>query len=139
MKSIIVIFLIFFGFCSAAPAQAAKWMVGKDETTHKIQDIELQGAEGEALYLSYKTTSYFLGAGIFMKDDGYVLGVVGEKGSFYPFPAVDEVKNFQELDLLPNPLPNYEIPLINWLVGFSLWIILAVIGGYYGIRHFLKH
>ena len=54
-------------------------MFGKQENLKEIQDIALRGPEGEDLYLGYKTTSFFFGDGVYMKDDGYVLGIRGQE------------------------------------------------------------
>jgi len=114
------------------PASAKAWQFGDTERLHKIEDINLKGADGEPLYLGYKTTVVNFGAGVYLKDDGYILGVTGKSGRYYDFPAGDKLTRFQDDKLLPNPLPPYTISWIDYGEGYLLWIVLigyAIIHG----------
>lgn len=107
-----------------------KLMFGKDETIACIQPITLKGAEGEGLCLAYKTSKYFVFAGVYLKDDGYVLGVASKKDTFYPLPEAGELKDFQARGLMPDPLPGYSIPVPEYLFGYSLWIVIAFVAAF---------
>src|SRR5580693_2157252 len=100
-------------------------MFGADESIECITSVTLKGAKGEPLCLAFKTTKVFVGGGVYLKDDGYVLMIVKEHGSYYPMPAADEVESFQAQGLLPSPLPHYKVPIIEYLFGYSLWIVIV--------------
>ena len=102
-----------------------KLIFGNDESVECIQPVAVKGANGEALCLAYKTTTLFVGAGVYVKDDGYVLGI--SKGWFYPMPEGQELKALQETGAIPDPLPEYSLPLWKYGVGYSLWILIAVV------------
>ncbi|MEW5741516.1 MAG: hypothetical protein AB1938_21530 [Myxococcota bacterium] len=107
-----------------------KVLFGKDEKIECIQPIDLKGADGEDLCLAYKTSKYFVFAGVYMKDDGYVLGVPKVKGTYYPLPEATELQGFQARGLVPSPLPGYSIPIPEYLFGYSLWLVIALVAGF---------
>src|SRR5262245_13042083 len=55
------------------PRNMGTLMFGKDETIECIQHIEQKGPKDESLCLAYKTTKTFVGGGVWLKDDGYVI------------------------------------------------------------------
>ena len=115
-------------FCvaSAFPAHAA--MFGKDETIHFIQDVKITGPKGEKLYLGYMTAIQYFLAGLYVKDEGYVLGVTGKNKSYFNMPKGDKLKSLQKRGLIPDPLPKYSLGVIDYLLGYSLWIVIVVLG-----------
>jgi uncharacterized protein len=128
MRSRIFSVLLVAILCFSASAAAhAKVMFGKDQTIHFLQDVKVTGQNQEPLYLGYTTTIQFFLAGLYVQDDGYVLGVKGDSKKFYPMPAGDELKSFQQRGLLPDPLPPYSLSFFDYLFGYSLWIVVAVI------------
>lgn len=106
------------------------FIYGNDESLECIQGVKLEGANDEPLCVGYKTTTTFFGAGVWFKDDGYVLKVSGKGGTYYPMPSGAELKSFQEQGLLPDPLPGYSVPLYKYGVGYSLWMLLAVVAAF---------
>lgn len=46
---------------------------------------------------------------------------------YYTIPIGKELKTLQDEGLLPNPLPTYSRPILDYIYGYSLWILLAVI------------
>ena len=104
-------------------------LFGFDENIRCISDVELIGPSDEELCIAYKTTARFLGGGIYLKDDGYVLALVPEEGdeatSYFSL-TEDEIITYQAEGLLPSPLPSYSIPITDYLWGYSLWIIVAI-------------
>jgi hypothetical protein len=40
--------------------------------------------------------------------------------------------------MIPSPLPAYSVPLWDYLFGFSLWIILGIMGAFAGIKYSLS-
>ncbi|HEY3448286.1 MAG TPA: hypothetical protein VGK67_18160 [Myxococcales bacterium] len=102
---------------------------GENVNVTCIADTQVVGKEGEPLCLAYKTTSFYAGLGVYFHDDGYVMGVKSDPGSFYPLPD-DERDRFQENGLLPKPLPAYSPSPKDYISGLSLW---ALIGGAFAL------
>jgi hypothetical protein len=111
----------------------AKLMFGKDETIHFIQDVDLK-YQDKALYLAHKVSTQFFLAGLYVNDDGYVLGIKGEDKRYFSMPGGDALERYQKQGLLPNPLPPYSLGFFDYLFGYSLWIILVVLALVYGIK-----
>src|SRR5690606_8461044 len=79
LLTLISVFLVALAF--ALPAQAFDF--GAEEKLHPLVDVELKGAEGEALTLGFKTTLNNFILPYSLSDDGYVLLVRGQEGQFY--------------------------------------------------------
>jgi tetratricopeptide (TPR) repeat protein len=111
----------------ATPAHAAKVYFGTQEYLRQIQDVEVKGPKGEALYLGYKYSFHSFILPYRMTDDGYVLGIRGEQSYF----RLDEgnIKSMQARGQLPTPLPPYQLSAIDYAMGHGAWIALAVIIG----------
>ena len=105
-------------------------MFGKDETVHYLQDINITSQNKEALFLGYKTSTLFVVAGVSITDDGYVFGLRSDH-SKYIETSPEEIAIFQKSGLLPDPLPPYKISTFEYLVGYSLWIVLPFIATFY--------
>ncbi len=105
------------------PAQAAKALFGTQDHLVKLQDTDLKGPAGEALYLGHKYAQHSFIAPYMLSDDGYILGVVGQNRYF----TLDAklVDQLQATGKLPKPLPPYEISLFDYIFGYLLWIIIA--------------
>jgi tetratricopeptide (TPR) repeat protein len=106
-------------------ARAGKVMFGDQEHLEKIVDVAIKGRDGEALYLGYKFTHHAFIAPYYLSDDGYILGVVGQK-RYYKLDAAT-IEQFQARGLLPKPLPGYEISLLDYVFGYLLWIVAAIV------------
>jgi hypothetical protein len=115
-----------------------KLAFGKQETITCITDVTLKGADDEALCLAHKTTIQFFGGGLYLKDDGYVLGIKSKSDSYYHMPPAPELKAFQESGTLPTPLPPYKIGAFEYLLGYSLWLAVAVTAAWYGAKHLFR-
>jgi tetratricopeptide (TPR) repeat protein len=111
----------------ATPAQAAKVYFGTQEYLHNIQDVEAKGPKGEALYLGHKYSFHSFILPYRMTDDGYILGIRGEHSYFRLDDA--SIKSLQARDLLPSPLPAYQLSVLDYAMGHGAWIALAVIVG----------
>lgn len=99
---------------------------GWDDRIECIEPVKVTGEGGEELCLAYKTSKLFVGGGVYLRDEGYVLGVPGKHDIYYPWPDQQKVEAWQAASLVPSPLPAYSIPVIEYLVGYSLWLIIAV-------------
>jgi len=130
MKSCILSVLLAAAVIAvSAPMSAqARMMFGKDETIHFIEDVKATGPNNEALYLGYMSAIQFFVAGVYVEDEGYVLGVKGDSKKFFHMPTGDQLKSLQQRGLLPDPLPPYSLNAFDYLFGYSLWIVLLVVG-----------
>lgn len=88
-----------------------------------IADVTIRGKDGDALCLAYKTSIEYFVAGVYVKNEGYVLGVKGKK-AYYELDAA-EIGAYQAEGELPTPLPAYSLPLGTYAAGYSLWLIIA--------------
>ena len=107
-----------------------KLMFGWDDKIECIQSVGVKGQDNEPLCLAYKTSKLFVGAGVYLKDEGYVLGDPAQRGRFYPWPEAEQVKTWQTAGLLPDPLPGYSIPAIEYAFAYSLWLIILTMVGW---------
>ena len=104
-----------------------KMLFGHRETVTCIQDIPTSAPDGAELCLAYKTSGYFLVAGVYFHDDGYVLRPHIDDGSFYHLPP-ELLQSMQQEGTLPTPMPAYSIPWYEYAFGYSLWLaVLAVV------------
>ena len=112
---------------AATPAQAAKVYFGTQEYLRRIQDVEVTGPKGEALYLGHKYSFHSFILPYRMTDDGYILGIRGEQSYF----RIDNanIKSMQARGQLPSPLPPYQLSVLDYAMGHGAWIALAVIIG----------
>jgi hypothetical protein len=103
-----------------------KLMFGKRETITCLADIPTKGPKGEALCVAYKTTGYFLAGGLYLHDDGHVLGVKNDAEHYIPLDEA-QTAEMQHAGVLPTPLPGYSIPFMEYFLGYSLWWAIAVV------------
>ena len=108
-------------------------LFGKQESLSCIVDVPVRGRGGEELCLGFKTSSYFVGGGVYLRDDGYVFRVKGTSDRYIPVSA-EELTELQQSGSLPTPLPPYSVPLFEYAFGYSLWIILAVMAIFGAVR-----
>lgn len=105
---------------------AGRLAFGVTERKHYIKEIKLKGPNEESLYLGYITATISMGAGMYLFDAGYYLGVKNNNKIYYSLPDSIELKNLQEKGLIPYPLPVYHISILEYLFGYSLWILMAI-------------
>ncbi len=131
VRSIALLAVVLLALAGEAKAWTA---FGTAEDIHPIENVTLTGPDGEALFLGYKTsTVYFLG-GVWLSDDGYVLGLQADSARFLDMPPPETLAQFQAQGLVPNPLPPYSLGILDYLNGFSLWIVLVVlVAGYVAV------
>ena len=99
----------------------ARLRFGKHEEIRCIVDIAAHGPHGEELCLAFKTSSYWVGGGVYLADDGYVLQPRGQSSTYYAMP-----KGGAPVEGVPTPLPAYSVPFIDYLGGYSLWLGIVV-------------
>ncbi len=107
----------------ASEAQAGKMRFGPDERIRTIQVTN-----DPEWVLCYKLSTYFFVAGCYVTDDGYVLRRAGETRSYTKL-TPELIKTHQASGMLPNPLPPYSLSILDYVFGYSNWIVLAVVVG----------
>ncbi|MGR4862814.1 hypothetical protein [Caulobacter sp. LARHSG274] len=123
----LVAFLLALVLLAPSVANAALPVrFGKSEQIERLAPVALPGPAGEQLYLGHKVTTQWFFGGIYLKDDGYVLGVEGREKAYYTLKA-DKIALAQKVGWLPNPLPPYQIHPLQYLLGYSLWLFLIVV------------
>lgn len=106
-----------------ASAEAAKLHFGPDESLHVIAETRLLDGS-KPLSLCYKTYTYFVLAGVYTTDE-YVLCEGGTSKRYAPLPRGDELAKLQQQGLLPSPLPAYTRPTLDYVFGYSLWLLIV--------------
>ncbi|WP_394837595.1 hypothetical protein LVJ94_11870 [Pendulispora rubella] len=102
-------------------------LFGQQETVTCIVDVEIHGQHDEPLCLAYKTSVFHAGAGVYFRDDGYVLKPRNSaKEVYYPL-TQDDILLHQGEGSLPTPLPAYSIPAFEYVWGYFLWIVIAAV------------
>ena len=120
ISSILILFIP-----TSAQAMEMGGAFGKREGIKCIQPIKDRGYS-----LCHKYSQYFFIAGVSLSDDGYVLASGDDATSYQPLDK-EKILELQNAGYLPNPLPSYSIPLTQYLIGYSLWLLLIFgIGGF---------
>jgi hypothetical protein len=110
----------------SSPAHA-KFAFGTKEYLNSIQDVDIKGPNGEALYLGYKYSFYSFILPYTMSDDGYILGVKG-RDAYVPLDKAG-IDKFQAAGLLPSPLPAYELSVVDYVMGHIIWAVPLFVAG----------
>jgi uncharacterized protein len=136
MKKFLMLALVLaFLPLSGAPARAAKGLgFGSDEKIRTLREIKLRGPSGETLFLAHKVTTQFFLLGVHVKDEGYVLAVQGDSRKYFRMPADAQVQQLQQRGLLPSPLPGYRLGMLDYLLGYSLWLLLGGMAIWFGFK-----
>jgi hypothetical protein len=123
-------------FC--ASSANAGLVFGTDESIWFVANITVPGPVGERLYLGRKVSMHCFLAPYSVSDEGFVLGISGEPKRYIPMPSEAKVRELQAAGYLPNPLPEWKLPLINKVLGNSLWLLLAGCVGYPSIKKLIS-
>ncbi|MBU0500601.1 MAG: hypothetical protein KJ675_07200 [Gammaproteobacteria bacterium] len=134
LSTFILMLATLLAYSTPVYAKGIPLFFGEQEEIHKIADVNLKGGEGEDLFIGYRTRELYLLAGVYVTDEGYILGVTSDESKYYPFPSGDELKAFQESGMLPEKLPEYSLSTLDYIFGYSLWLI-ALLGLLY---YFMK-
>jgi len=104
---------------------------GKHDNLHKIQEITGNSLKinNEPVYLGYRTTAHFFLAGVYLKDQGYIISSNRDPKKYYQLND-EKIKKLQAGGFLPTPLPKYKIPIFDYIFGYSLWICIFCVGMY---------
>jgi hypothetical protein len=97
---------------------------GARETIRCLQDVAQPGPKGEALCLANKFTVVSFVGPVGLTDNGYVLSVKGTK-HYYPLSDA-QIVELQASRALPTPLPSYALSKWDYVYGYLLWILIAL-------------
>ncbi|MCH9808315.1 MAG: PDGLE domain-containing protein [Alphaproteobacteria bacterium] len=120
-----LLFVILLSSTYSSPSEAAKLRFGPVEQLQVIEQTKIL-VDGKLINLCYKTYSYFILAGVYTTDE-YVLCEGGGSLKYGPMPKAAQLAALQQKGLITSPLPNYQRPAIDYLIGYSLWILLGVL------------
>lgn len=108
------------------PSAGAGMTFGAEESLHRLVDVEVVGENNEPLSLGYKTTTQNFLLPYTLSDDGYVLMPRDNSGNYYNM-TEEDIARWQANGSLPDPLPAYDISLLDRVLGYLLWPTLVVI------------
>ena len=124
---LIVVLTLLLGALSSAQA-FRPICLGKVEYIHRIADTGLRDSSGNRLALARKqTTSCFL-VPYRTVSNGFVLMSERDHAVYYPMPSGEELHSDQWRGLLPDPLPDDGLPLIDFFFGHLMWAIFFFAG-----------
>lgn len=114
---------------SANHADAARYQFGTSESltayaktgmTHELKPVDL----------CFKSKTISVLAPVYTTDEMVLCDV--SKKTYWPVPTGERLSKLQAAGLMPNPLPSYKRPTLDYLAGFSLWFVLAGFGLFAG-------
>ena len=98
-------------------------MFGTDDNIECLDAHKFSGPHGDSVCLASRISLHFVGAGVYVTNNGYVLKIDGSK-SYYPLTA----KNLDELQqsgVVSSPLPPIHVSWWQYVFGYSLWIVIG--------------
>ena len=132
-------------FLLAGPAHAARGRIGVDDKFHTVAPLEIPREKVLALglppewasnaRLAKHVQSYWLFAGVYAVDKGYV--ITTGRDAYWSL-SDSQIAILQGAGALPTPLPRSPVPWMDYLLGFSLWIIIVGFVAYSVVRHRLE-
>jgi len=139
MKKIMILTVLCLIFVfSTQQAHAGTLRFGTNQSIRTIESSSLKGPKGEELYIGNIVETHYFLLGIYVKDGGYALGVKGKGDTFYPMPEGIKLKAAQAAGLLPIELPKYELGLMDYAIGYSLWLAILAIAGWAGLKRLFR-
>jgi hypothetical protein len=125
MRRGLFILALFVVMAMSGKDAHARFSFGTDDTIHHLQDLKVEGKDGEALYLGFLTSTHSFLLPYSMSDRGHVLGVKGARDKYYKLPK-EMLETMQLAGLLPKQLPAYKRPKSDYLFGYALWPVLLL-------------
>jgi hypothetical protein len=110
---------------SADNAEAARYRFGNDEALHAYAKTGMTH-KNKKLSLCYKTSTYSVFAPIYTTDEKVLCDV--DTKMYWPVPTGDRLAKLQNAGHMPNPVPNYSRPALDYVFGYILWITLSIFG-----------
>lgn len=123
--SICLSILLNFGICTDAHAKKSINLPLCFLCIGASDELELHEELPQGLgHLATYKVSYWLLAGVWVSSET-VIAVSND--SYSPMPKGQELKELQELDILPDPIPDYGLNALDYILGYSFWLIVAII------------
>ncbi len=125
MRFFLTAIVFFFLVLPPTQAHAGKFCFGTDEDLRSIEKVDLQGPNGETLYLARLLRTECFVLPYTVSDQGYVLRVEGQNNYY----QLDEAKiaEYQEQGSLPKPLPEFKLSNLDLIFGHLLWVTLVIV------------
>lgn len=123
MSRLIRLSLLALALAFLPLSQAEAGRIGKSETLRPLGESSFEVPGKGKFQLGYKFTTYWLVAGVWLTNDGYVLLPEGKSGQYIPLDS-EKKAVFQKAGMLPETLPSYRIPKLDYAFGFSAWIVI---------------
>lgn len=134
MKTFSSICLLIWALAFSLPAQAKgiPLYFGESDALNKIEGVAPINIDEDTYTLGYRTYFKWFLAGVYVADEGYVLIDNADDGYI---PLDDEkIQILQEEGLVVTPLPDYKLTGMDYLKGYSLWLIIVALGLYFGVK-----
>lgn len=97
---------------------------GVEEKIRKMVKTELKDEKGREIWVGNKITIYEAFAGVYGREDGYVLTANTDEG-YMPWPGPEELKGLQLTGMIPKDLPKAEMNGMDIFGSFMLWWIMV--------------
>jgi len=109
-----------------------KMLFGTSEKLTCVADVGAKGPAGEPLCLAFKTSTVSFVAPLYLRKDGWVLGLresptQEHPTSFFDLPDGPRVAEMQLAGLLPAPFPPFQVATIDYVFGYMLWWVIALV------------
>ncbi len=142
MKLVLAVAALAAAFLAITPAAEARGFgrFGEEDNFNKVQALTVPAELADALppewsrgiELDTHTITHWFGAGAWLEEKGFAIVVPGTEDYWQ---LDDEMTaELQGAGILPSPMPKYEIPIMDYVFGYSLWIVLGAIALFYGAK-----
>ncbi|HVY90885.1 MAG TPA: hypothetical protein VG942_18605 [Hyphomonadaceae bacterium] len=138
----LIALLALAGAMTFAPRADAAMMFGEQDnfkTLAKLtitqEQIDKDGLPKEWVgspELVEHSTALFVLAGVWVTDKGYAIKPT--TGDSYWDLDDSTVAGLQKLGVLPDPMPKHEMDIIDTIFGYSLYIVIAGLIVFYGLK-----
>ena len=126
-----IIMICILLLCIATPAEA-RTRFGTEDKIIRIQKIEVPAAARQMVppefldnaYLARRISIKWFIAGAYLTDHGYVIELDDDR---YFDLGTERISALQTIGVLPIPLSAAPIPASEYVIGYSLWPILAFV------------
>ncbi|MGI9477375.1 MAG: hypothetical protein ACR2PI_11775 [Hyphomicrobiaceae bacterium] len=106
-------------------AQAGSFRFGNDQRLHSYAKTKMTNPEGKRVDLCYLTETYNVIAPAYTTDRMVLCDTKTDR--YWEVPTGKRLADLQQAGFLPSPLPGYQRPWWDVVLGYMLWIVL---GGY---------
>jgi tellurite resistance protein len=133
--------LVMITGSSEAEAKSRKFVIpfgifGSRDEIICLEDVILVENNDQSLCIAEYNVYKFFFAGI--STNSKLVIAHKNENIYYEIPTGSELEYLQNEGFLPNPLPTYSRPILDYLKGYSLWILLAIIGFMYLLVKIVK-